>query len=72
MERPYVICHMLSSIDGKVTGEFLSSKNASKGIEEYYCGKEVAIKYNINYSTFKSTLSRYGQIVINDMIYKWN
>ena len=43
-----------------------------KVIEEYNCGKEVAIKYNINYSTFKSTLSRYGQIVINDMIYKWN
>ena len=36
MNRPYIICHMLMSIDGKVTGEFLSSKNASKGIEEYY------------------------------------
>lgn len=41
-------------------------------IEHYNCGKEVAIKYNINYSTFKSTLSRYGQIEINNIIYKWN
>ena len=27
MNRPYVICHMLSSIDGKVTGEFLFLPN---------------------------------------------
>lgn len=25
MHRPYIICHMTASIDGKVTGAFLSS-----------------------------------------------
>ena len=24
MNRPYIICHMVTSIDGKVTGDFLS------------------------------------------------
>ena len=24
IERPYIVCHMLTSIDGKVTGKFLS------------------------------------------------
>ena len=23
MNRPYIICHMVTSIDGKVTGDFL-------------------------------------------------
>ncbi len=23
MNRPYIICHMMTSIDGKVTGDFL-------------------------------------------------
>ena len=36
MERPYVICHMLSSIDGKVTGEFLYDESVSKSTELYY------------------------------------
>lgn len=36
MNRPYVICHMLSSIDGKVTGEFLFLQNRTKASEIYY------------------------------------
>ncbi|MBQ9731228.1 MAG: dihydrofolate reductase family protein [Bacilli bacterium] len=36
MNRPYIICHMVMSIDGKVTGEFLSRPNASKACEVYY------------------------------------
>lgn len=36
MNRPYVICHMLSSIDGKVTGEFLFLPNRTKASEIYY------------------------------------
>ncbi len=36
MNRPYVICHMTTSIDGKVTGDFLSSPEAAKGIDVYY------------------------------------
>jgi len=34
--RPYVICHMVTSIDGKVTGDFLGSKKGTAACEEYY------------------------------------
>ncbi|MBQ7227973.1 MAG: dihydrofolate reductase family protein [Clostridia bacterium] len=36
MNRPYVILHMLTSIDGKITGDFLSSELADVYCEEYY------------------------------------
>lgn len=36
MNRPYIICHMLVSLDGKVTGKFLSSDKASLGTSLYY------------------------------------
>ena len=36
MTRPYIICHMTTSIDGKVTGEFLSHAASTQAIETYY------------------------------------
>ena len=36
MKRPTVICHMLQSIDGKVTGDFLASPAGSEATELYY------------------------------------
>lgn len=36
MERPYVICHMTTSLDGKVTGEHLRRNNHSSASEVYY------------------------------------
>lgn len=36
MRRPYIICHMVSSLDGKVTGEFLSREEAKQAIDAYY------------------------------------
>lgn len=36
MERPYVICHMISSIDGKVTGDYLPRPECAKAVELYY------------------------------------
>ena len=36
MDRPYIICHMVTSVDGKVTGDFLSSRECEKAIEIYY------------------------------------
>ena len=36
MNRPYIICHMVTSIDGKVTGDFLSSPTCEKACEIYY------------------------------------
>lgn len=34
--RPYIICHMTTSIDGKVTGTFLSREECVPATEEYY------------------------------------
>jgi len=36
MDRPYIICHMVTSLDGKVTGEFLGKDVHSGLIEDYY------------------------------------
>lgn len=36
MNRPYIICHMTTSIDGKVTGGFLFRDECAKAVEEYY------------------------------------
>lgn len=34
--RPYVICHMMISIDGKVTGDFLYTEKGTEVSETYY------------------------------------
>ena len=36
MNRPYVICHMLTSIDGKTTGNFLDDNRAKNAINHYF------------------------------------
>ena len=36
MDRPYIICHMVTSLDGKVTGDFLKKKQYSSLIADYY------------------------------------
>lgn len=36
MDRPYIICHMVTSLDGKVTGDFLGKSEYSGLIEDYY------------------------------------
>lgn len=36
MDRPYIICHMVTSLDGKVTGDFLGENAYSGLIEDYY------------------------------------
>lgn len=35
MERPYIVCHILSGLDGKITGEFMGTKSAREAGEEY-------------------------------------
>lgn len=42
-KRPYIICHMVQSIDGKVTGDFLSSEAGIAAAEVYY---EINRNYN--------------------------
>ena len=34
--RPYIVCHMAMSIDGKVTGDFLTTERCATANEEYY------------------------------------
>ena len=34
--RPYIICHMITSMDGKVTGKFLEDKKIEHLLDEYY------------------------------------
>lgn len=36
MERPYIIYHMVTSLDGKVTGTFLSEPACQSAVEVYY------------------------------------
>lgn len=36
MTRPYVICHMVTSIDGKVTGDFLFQNECAEATDIYY------------------------------------
>lgn len=36
MGRPYIICHMVTSLDGKVTGDFLGKEAYGGLIEGYY------------------------------------
>ena len=43
MNRPHIICHMVTSIDGKVTGDFLSRPECEKATDIYY---ELNREYN--------------------------
>ena len=36
MNRPYIICHMVTSLDGKVTGKFLYSPECESATDFYY------------------------------------
>ena len=36
MDRPYIICHMVTSVDGKVTGNFLSTSECAEACGIYY------------------------------------
>lgn len=35
MNRPYIICHILSALDGKITGKFMGTESARAVSEEY-------------------------------------
>ena len=35
MNRPYIICHILSALDGKITGEFMGMESVRSVSEEY-------------------------------------
>jgi hypothetical protein len=35
LERPYIICHMLTSLDGKIIGDYLDEDRTAYFIKEY-------------------------------------
>lgn len=35
MERPYIICHMVTALDGKITGSYMDTPEAESASEEY-------------------------------------
>lgn len=75
MNRPYVICHMPISVDGKVTGDFLRAERGKDGIEEFYrinrsfkaeafaCG--VSIMAPCFTDNFKPDLTPYADVKID-------
>ena len=73
--RPYIICHMLTSLDGKVTGNFLDDKKIEHLIDEYYrihselkgdafaCGKNTFLEGFVKDN--KVDMSQYKDIKVN-------
>ena len=35
MDRPYIICHMVTALDGKITGPYMDTPEAENASEEY-------------------------------------
>ena len=81
--RPYIICHMLTSLDGKVTGNFLDDKKIEHLIDDYYrihselkgdafaCGKNTMLEAFVKDN--KVDLSKFKDIKVNkneDYIYE--
>jgi len=81
--RPYIICHMLTSLDGKVTGNFLDDKKIEHLIDDYYrihselkgdafaCGKNTFLEGFVKDN--KVDLSKFKDIKVNkgeDYIYE--
>lgn len=54
MNKPYIICHMLTSIDGKVTGKFLSQ-----------CESATSIYYEIN-RNYKADAFACGRVTMEE------
>lgn len=36
LDRPYTICHMLTSLDGKIMGKWLETPAGTEGTQKYY------------------------------------
>lgn len=57
MNRPYVICHMMVSLDGKIIGDFMSAE----GIEYFY------EQYGKIMTEYESNAMMMGRITLQDM-----
>lgn len=57
MDRPYVICHMLTSLDGKIDGSFISAPET----------RPVAAEYGRLRSTFQCQATMYGTTTMEEV-----
>lgn len=57
MNRPYVICHMLASLDGKIDGEFFSAPECSSAIRQF---AKVRNFYNCSATLYGTTTMEGG------------
>lgn len=76
-ERPYVVCHMSMSLDGRVTGDFLHDARCESAVQAYYrinrdyaasafaCGR-VTMEESFT-RAFRPDLSRFREEVIPPM-----
>ena len=53
LNRPKIICHMTTSINGKVTGSFLENEKAIDGINQYY---EINRKHHSSFLCGRKTM----------------
>ena len=76
-ERPYVVCHMAMSLDGRVTGDFLRESRCASALQAYYrinrdyaagafaCGR-VTMEERFTHA-FRPDLFRFREAVIPPM-----
>ena len=57
MNRPYVICHMLTSLDGKIDGEFFSAPECVPAVQQF---AKVRTVYNCNATLYGTTTMEGG------------
>ena len=57
MNRPYVICHMLASLDGKIDGEFFSAPECAPAVQQF---AKVRTVYNCNATLYGTTTMEGG------------
>ena len=57
MNRPYVICHMLASLDGKIDGEFFSAPECMSAVQQF---AKVRTVYGCNATLYGTTTMEGG------------
>lgn len=57
MNRPYVICHMLASLDGKIDGAFFSASAYAPAVQQF---AKVRTVYNCNATLYGTTTMEGG------------
>lgn len=56
MDRPYIVCHMLTSLDGKITGPYMNDPGA----------EEASIAYEVTNESYKPDAFLNGRVTIDE------